>query len=362
MNESKFFLTLENPVLVGLLFLFVIVVLIYIFAKYFYFPLAKKYSNNKKRNILISGILFETDPNPVLRIDFDGQLIQKNIALDKLMKKHNINFEKLLKHMINKANFEASEDNFEIKLGEFYYEIIMKKIIVLSAMQFYIVDKTDVKIKEKHIYDYKLKVSKIKNREESRFMELRNELARELHDSINHNLLIAIKKIENRNKNFPELADLKKIFEDIRICSKGIKTKNFELEDFIYILYELVDKYRKATDINFEFMADEKINSVNNKILFHLYRIVQELFTNIVKYAKAENVELSIYAEKEKYFLTVEDDGAGFRPKKITDSYYTSSGLGIINIQERVNEIDGYWSIDSEPGKGTITIIEFSES
>ncbi|MFA8343974.1 MAG: sensor histidine kinase [Rhodothermaceae bacterium] len=360
MEGNQVFITFENPILVGVLVFSIIIVLIYIFSKYFYFPLARKYFRNKKRNNLISKVLFETDPNPVFRIDFDGNLIRKNEAFDKLLRKHKISFDELLKCLQVNTDIKVMEDNFEIKLDKSYYEIVMKRIAALEALQFYLIDNTEIKIKEELICDYKLKVSEIKNREENKFLEQRNELARELHDSINHNLLFAIKKIEMRDKYFPELNDLRRIFEEIRNFSKEIKPENFELEDFTYILYSLIEKYQRATDIKFELLADEKVNSVNSKTLFHLYRIVQELLTNVVKYAEAKNVEISVYSEEEKYFLTVEDDGIGFKPKKITDSYYTSSGLGIINIQERVNEIDGYWSIDSDSGRGTITIIEFS--
>lgn len=360
MKESPAFLTLENPLVVGVLVFLIIIVLIFVFSKYFYFPLVKKYFQDKEKNNLISKILFETDPNPVFRIDFDGNLIQKNQAVDKLVEKHKIDFNRLLEDLKRKTDPYIVENIFEITLGQFYYEIIVKKINALKVLQFYIVDRTDIRVKEKLIYDYKRKVSLIKNKEESKFLKRQNGLARELHDSINHNLLIAIKKIEKRDNNFPELIELKKIFNDIRKCSKEIKPKNFELEDFSYILYKLVEQYRKTTNISFELTTSEIVNSLNAKILFHLYRIIQELLVNIIKYADADNVDISVYSDKRKYFLTVEDDGKGFEPQKITESYYTSTGLGIINIQERVNEIDGYWSIDSEIGRGTITIIEFS--
>jgi signal transduction histidine kinase len=52
--------------------------------------------------------------------------------------------------------------------------------------------------------------------------------------------------------------------------------------------------------------------------------------------------------------LSVEDNGRGF------DVNETKSGLGLHNIRTRVLSIDGHLTLESEPGKGTTAIVEFT--
>lgn len=359
MEGNPVFLTLENPVIVGAIVFSIILILIYIFSKFFYFPLMKKYFKDKKKNILVSKILFETDPNPLFRIDSSGKLIQKNKSADKLFEKHKL----CVKDILHNTGF--SFDGFEsrqhqLQIDNRCYEITEKHINELEVVQFYLKDKTEVFIKEKLIEDYKKKVSLIRTEQENKFLAEQNEIARELHDSINHNLLFLIKKFHKKNYAEQDIEELTKIFDAIRNCSKNIKPQNFEIDDFSFSVYELSEKIRTETNLEIDISISEDVNELCSDILFHLYRIIQELLSNIIKYADANNVEINIYNDDDMFFLTVEDDGIGFEPQLISENHYTSSGLGLINIQERVNEINASWSIDSEKGKGTITIVEFS--
>ncbi|MCR5762204.1 MAG: hypothetical protein K6G00_02335, partial [Treponema sp.] len=87
-----------------------------------------------------------------------------------------------------------------------------------------------------------------------------------------------------------------------------------------------------------------------------LYRIVQELFANVQKHAKAEEVSVIIRKEsgeeQEGLYMSVADDGVGFnlQEKKEADS---SGGFGLKGIRQRSLQLNGRIDINSEPGCGT---------
>jgi signal transduction histidine kinase len=89
----------------------------------------------------------------------------------------------------------------------------------------------------------------------------------------------------------------------------------------------------------------------------NIYRIVQEALNNIVKHSKASEFNVQITKHEEKIVVSVEDNGVGFDfgGIKKTD---LKSGMGIINMQERIVPLDGNLSVNSKLGGGTEILIE----
>ncbi|HWB93719.1 MAG TPA: sensor histidine kinase [Puia sp.] len=85
-----------------------------------------------------------------------------------------------------------------------------------------------------------------------------------------------------------------------------------------------------------------------------LYRIIQELLTNVIKHAEAKEVLIQLVREADKISLTVEDDGKGFD----IHSALEKKGAGLQNIQARAGYLDGILDIRTSPGEGTSVTIE----
>jgi len=84
----------------------------------------------------------------------------------------------------------------------------------------------------------------------------------------------------------------------------------------------------------------------------NVFRIVQEGLTNILKYAKATKVKVSLRTVKDRLKIKIEDNGCGFVLKE------KSKGLGLITMQERTSLLEGKIDIQSVPKKGTTIIAE----
>jgi signal transduction histidine kinase len=83
-----------------------------------------------------------------------------------------------------------------------------------------------------------------------------------------------------------------------------------------------------------------------------IFRIYQELVTNILRHAHAEGVSVELYERDGKIVLAVEDDGQGFDPEA------KSEGAGITGMRERAALVNGTVRFDSEAGMGTHVVVE----
>jgi two-component system, NarL family, sensor kinase len=99
------------------------------------------------------------------------------------------------------------------------------------------------------------------------------------------------------------------------------------------------------------FGMEERIDS-NVEII--IYRIVQELFANIFKHAKATEALVQLLREGDRISIAVEDNGKGFDVEELK----SSKGSGWANIRSRVDYLKGKLDLNSEIGKGTSVNIE----
>ncbi len=84
-----------------------------------------------------------------------------------------------------------------------------------------------------------------------------------------------------------------------------------------------------------------------------LFRIIQELTTNIIKHAEAKEATINISQFDDTINIIIEDNGKGFDPKTTT----TKSGMGLHSIQKRIEHLNGTFQIDSSSKSGTSIII-----
>jgi len=127
------------------------------------------------------------------------------------------------------------------------------------------------------------------------------------------------------------------------------------------ILYELglvpalrwkLEQMEKKDGINISIFGEDIQIDIQKDFNIFIYRIVSELFTNIIKHANASLVELEIRKEKEMYYIIVRDNGVGFKKTRNKKASATV-GYGLMSITERIESIKGSFIIESKPGKGT---------
>jgi PAS domain S-box-containing protein len=185
----------------------------------------------------------------------------------------------------------------------------------------------------------------------------RNYIGQELHDNITQ--LLACTKlylgtVVHNNKELKELIRypmelVDNTIGEIRSLSSKLVAplKNIDLQELIQ---ELIRKLDLNTIIKIDFTYSVS-NSVSNEFLsddlkLNIYRIIQEQMNNILKYAEAKNVNISIKAQENAININISDDGKGFDVEK------KRNGIGISNMINRIESFNGEVVIESSPGKG----------
>lgn len=191
----------------------------------------------------------------------------------------------------------------------------------------------------------------------------RRKIARDLHDSVGQSMsLIQMKQKKMLNDvSQPDLKkDLSQIISMVTETQSEIRGISHEMMPSTLTevglpsaINQLLDTVENTTDIkiNYECLVNEAIR-YNDRIEIGLFRICQELIQNIVKHAGAAEITLNLYEKSNNLHLIVEDDGKGFDLAKV------EKGIGLSNINTRLQLIRGTLNITSEAGSGTLSTIK----
>jgi two-component system, NarL family, sensor kinase len=122
---------------------------------------------------------------------------------------------------------------------------------------------------------------------------------------------------------------------------------NEALQDFCDGINESNTVRMKYTHLGSEIPNDQSLQVI-------IYRIIQELSNNAIKYANASTIFIQLNKHLQGISLTVEDDGKGFD----TNNLEKVKGAGLQNVISRVNYLKGEFAIESNIGKGTTCTVE----
>lgn len=188
--------------------------------------------------------------------------------------------------------------------------------------------------------------------------EERGRIAQQLHDSIGGNLAgikLQMANIEDKNELQKGIMNqINETYELVREISHDLTPRKFNESAFTLLIGEYVEKLKNSSHMEITFQAHpkERINNLGDPLKVALYQIVQELFTNTIKHAKAKQVELHLTLHKNVFQLLFEDDGSGFNVNE------TKNGIGLYNIKNRIEQWNGSLHLDSAIGRGTVVTIE----
>ena len=99
------------------------------------------------------------------------------------------------------------------------------------------------------------------------------------------------------------------------------------------------------------FFPEEELDALSDELLADAYRIVQELINNILKHAEATRAEVQLTKHEDHLNIVINDNGKGFQKTK-------KQGIGLRNIRERLQKVQGVLDIDSGSGSGTSVTID----
>ncbi len=89
-----------------------------------------------------------------------------------------------------------------------------------------------------------------------------------------------------------------------------------------------------------------------------LYRVLQECVNNVIKHSQASQLDIALMKDTDGISVSIEDNGKGFNPKELGED----AGIGLKNMQARINYLNGTIDFDSAPGRGTLIAIHIPAS
>jgi signal transduction histidine kinase len=116
----------------------------------------------------------------------------------------------------------------------------------------------------------------------------------------------------------------------------------------------VADEVARFEQLNDAFVTkaiDQEIETETDSQRIALHRVLHEALTNIHKHARARNVTVRLYEEREVIFLQVADDGIGFTPEILRRG--TAPGLGLEGMYERLLLLGSSLQVESKPGGPT---------
>jgi len=193
----------------------------------------------------------------------------------------------------------------------------------------------------------------------------RHRLAQELHDSLGQ-AISAIKAVAvsigiRSREQLPDIAfsaqSIEKISENaykaVRELMTALHPSVLDELGLATALEQMVEDWNHHHEAVFcRLEIDGSIDDLDEDQTINVYRIIQESLTNVVKHARATQVEVR-FGGAETLKLAICDNGAGFDPAS------GKRGMGLWNIKDRVNLLHGKLQIDAKPGKGVGLYIEF---
>lgn len=185
----------------------------------------------------------------------------------------------------------------------------------------------------------------------------RKRIAGDLHDGVGQMLAAASIQLAKAKKG---LLPLDKVDEMIRNAGAEVRNISHQVTPELLLHYGLVkalelevDRLNEAHDhTSFSLYTHIEAPLTDEMLSLTLYRCFQELCANILKHARATEVNIQLNLHREEIQLLLEDNGVGF------DSGSHYDGLGIRNMKSRIALYEGSLVVDSMPGKGTTSMIK----
>ncbi|MCE8006707.1 cache domain-containing protein [Aestuariivita sp.] len=213
-------------------------------------------------------------------------------------------------------------------------------------------------IRERRLADAKLK--ELTQRVFDAQEEERGRVARELHDGISQ-ILVGIRyALDNARRRFQRGDDraeealengietLGQAIQEVRRISRDLRPGVLDDLGLGPALKSLTDDFSTRTGIDVDFTTVVFRNRLDQDAKIALYRIAQEALTNIERHAGATQVSIDLRGHTSGATLRISDNGRG-----LPDHHHPRAGLGLRNMQERIEQLDGSLRIlSTKPARG----------
>lgn len=266
------------------------------------------------------------------------------------------------------------EENKRLKDQRIFWVIAVISIIIILSLLYWI---NYFKLKQKNLGLELSKsqliqsqhIEKIRSESQARILNAtidgketeRKQIAETLHDSVSALLSSANLHLQATRSHFNggTPIEIEKTQKIITEASQTIRDLSHTLVSSVllkfgieYAIKDMADKYSNSkikieTNIGYT-------RRYHQNFEIKVYNIIQEFINNILKHSKAQNAMIEMNEIDGKLSFKITDDGIGFDKTLITNK----DGLGLNQIEARIQMMEGYFFVDSNKGNGTVIKVE----
>ncbi len=190
----------------------------------------------------------------------------------------------------------------------------------------------------------------------------RKRIAGELHDGVGGILSAAKMNLSSidpaLHDNSPEyirsVGLLDEAYKELRQTAHNLSPHLLKSKGLVESTFIYCQKATSAKGIELKFQHHGALNQLDESVTLTIYRIIQELVQNIIKHSRATSAMIQISLQDDELHIAVEDNGTGMLNKDLNE------GMGLGNIRDRVNAMNGEVEIDTQDHEGTAVYIHFS--
>lgn len=346
----------------------IVTVVVFIFVKVI-FPLQKKLILESQKYLIekaeLMALFAEMDPDPLLRMNTSGNIIQTNEASRRIFPEIEHKEKKIWEILPSlKMNENMTDLEFLEKIEGKVYSVNVKMSSGQTFANVYLHDITKIKEYEFELEDNKSKLKLLADKLDTQYEELKKSLSSELHDDIGQRLILVKLRFASIDKfSAGEIqSELEMIYQRIREISKSLKPAELSDLGLELSIQTLVQNVSQSSGIrgSFDFYGDE--DNVDHEIGTCIFRVIQESLNNIVKHSKAEEFSVQCNLSEDYIDVVVSDDGEGIPKEYFAAKGSKNFGIGLFGMKERLEKWNGMLKINSNPETGTELIIHLPKN
>jgi len=195
----------------------------------------------------------------------------------------------------------------------------------------------------------------------------RRRISSDIHDSLGQHLSIIKKRVrtteqmpfdqEQLREELDEIAALAdRIDVDFNDIAHGLRPQHLEKIGLAKSIEKLIGEARKACDLDFTTDIAPIDDLFAEEPRIHIYRIVQECVSNIVKHSNATRASVAIARHDAFVEICVEDNGQGFSAERL-ETGAVGRRFGLMGLEERARMLGGTFHVRSAPASGTTVLV-----
>jgi signal transduction histidine kinase len=191
----------------------------------------------------------------------------------------------------------------------------------------------------------------------------RKRISRELHDEAGQSLasllaylqlLLAGGVTSRQEESIKQIKQLVVgILGGLREMAVELRPPALDDLGLVPAMAKYIDTYALQREMAVVFAPQQDDPAIDGAVALALYRILQESLTNISRHAGATAAHVSLAVCDDEVVMDIRDNGQGFDDASLPSLFDSGSRLGIHGMKERVELLEGRFSIESQPGRGT---------